>query len=100
MEGLAWQATKRRVMHKRSSIVVLVVALTLPGIVSTTPTALVKQPVDAKVYPGISVAVGSVARGLISAQAYGSANLAAGTPMTPETPLHIASVSKSITATA
>lgn len=69
-------------------------------LVAAAPLAIVKKPVEAKIYPGISVAVGSVAKGLMTAQAYGLANIAAGTPMTPDTPLHIASVSKSITATA
>ena len=66
----------------------------------STPAPFVRHPIETKIYPGISVAVGSVAKGLITAQAYGYSNVAAKTPMRPDTPLHIASVSKSVTATA
>jgi len=72
-------------------------AVALAGVSSA---AFVRLPVDAGIYPGFSVAVGSVAKGLVTAQAYGYANLAARTPLTTETPMYIASVSKSITATA
>lgn len=70
------------------------------ALVGASPAAFVRHPIDAKIYPGISVAVGSITKGLISAQAYGYANLAARKPLTPDTPMYIASVSKSITATA
>jgi len=88
-------------MSSKSILALIVAALLLPGMTPpATPAPFVRHPIEAKIYPGISVAVGSVAKGLITAQAYGYANLAAQTPMTPDTPLHIASVSKSITATA
>ncbi|HVA29426.1 MAG TPA: serine hydrolase domain-containing protein [Candidatus Baltobacteraceae bacterium] len=87
-------------MTNRSWIALLVVAIVLPGIAPVPPPSFIKRPIETRIYPGISVAVGSVAKGLIFAQAYGDANVAAGTPMTPDTPLHVASVSKSITATA
>lgn len=63
------------------------------------PPKFVRAPVDASVYPGISVAVGSV-HGIKSAIAYGYANLAQRTPLTVQTPMRFASVSKSITAVA
>jgi len=42
-------------------------------LIGASSPSFVRRPVDAKVYPGISVAVGSVGKGLIAAQAYGYA---------------------------
>ena len=85
---------------KSSLPALLVLALALLGLAPSTPAPFVRHPIESKVYPGISVAVGSVAKGLITAQAYGYADIAAKRPLMPDTPLHIASVSKSVTATA
>jgi CubicO group peptidase (beta-lactamase class C family) len=87
-------------MSRTSVLALIFASLAFPAMTPATPVPFVRHPIDAKVYPGISVAVGSVAKGVITAQAYGYANIATKTPMTPDTPLHIASVSKSITATA
>lgn len=84
-------------MAKTSWLALCAAALAFPGL---APPPSLSRAVEARVYPGISVAVGSVAKGVIAAQAYGYANVAARTPMTPDTPLHVASVSKSITAVA
>ncbi len=71
-------------------------AMTKPA---ATAAPYVRAPVDAGIYPGISIAVGTPA-GLRTAQAYGSANVAGHVAMTADTPLRLASVSKSITAVA
>jgi CubicO group peptidase (beta-lactamase class C family) len=79
-------------------------AATVPAPAPTTPPAqvlaIVRAPVDNSVYPGISVAVGNTSAGVITALAYGSANLASGTRLTTTTPMRMASISKSITAAA
>lgn len=64
-----------------------------------TPAPFVRASVDRHVYPGISLAVGN-AKGLITAQAYGYADVGRHIAITPETPLRFASVSKSIAAAA
>lgn len=61
---------------------------------------LVRRPVTDHIYPGISVAVGNATDGVVVAAAYGQANIGAGTPLTVETPMRMASVSKSVTAVA
>ena len=90
----------KNVGMNRSLLALFVIATALLGITPSTPAPFVRRPIEMKIYPGISVAAGSVAKGLITEQAYGYANIAARTPMTPDTPLQIASVSKSITAAA
>lgn len=64
------------------------------GSLAFTSAAVVQN-----IYPGISMAVGS-GNGIVTASAYGLADVSAGTPMTPSTPLRMASVSKSLTAAA
>ncbi len=87
-------------MSGKSLLVLIAVALVAPAMTPATPAPIVRNTVEAQIYPGLSVAVGSVAKGVITAQASGYADIATKTPMTPDTPLHVASVSKSITATA
>jgi len=67
--------------------------------VATHSAAFVRHPVDTSVYPGISVAVGNV-RGITMTMAYGRADLQRRIPLTAQTPMRFASVSKSITAVA
>ena len=69
-------------------------ATPLPGL-----DALIGAPITGKVYPGISVAVGN-SSGLLTADALGHANLATSVVITTQTPMRVASVSKSITAAA
>ena len=66
---------------------------------TATPAPLVRAPIEASIYPGISIAVGGPT-GLRTAQAYGYADVAGHVAMTTDTPLRLASVSKSITAVA
>ena len=66
---------------------------------AATAAPMVRAPIEAAIYPGISIAVGTPA-GLRTAQAYGSADVAGHVAMTTRTPLRLASVSKSITAVA
>ena len=54
---------------------------------------------DRGVYPGISMAVAN-ANGIVTAQAYGLAQLPGRVPITPSTQIRMASVSKSLTAAA
>ncbi len=91
-------------LHARSAL--CLGALLLVGCARSTttqPTAtaapIVRAPIEAGIYPGISVAVGGPA-GLLTAQAYGSADVARHIAMTAATPIRLASVSKSVTAVA
>ena len=61
---------------------------------------LIRRPVTDHIYPGISVAVGNATDGVVAAAAYGQADLNTGTLLTVETPMRMASVSKSVTAVA
>jgi CubicO group peptidase (beta-lactamase class C family) len=64
-----------------------------------TPAPFVRAPIQNGIYPGISIAVGGPA-GLVTAQADGYADVAHHIAMTTQTPLRLASVSKSVTAVA
>lgn len=61
--------------------------------------AFTRAAVEQSIYPGISMAIGS-SNGIVTASAYGVADVSTGTPMTPATQLRMASVSKSLTAAA
>lgn len=81
------------------AVCALLVCTAASAPVKHLPSA-VRAPVEQRVYPGISVAVGNAAHGVVAAMAYGRADLATGRPLTTETPMRMASVSKSITAAA
>lgn len=74
-------------------------ALTVQPPAASSLASLVRAPIANSVYPGISAAVGN-GTGVLAAEAFGTANLATGAPMTTQTPLRMASISKSITAAA
>ncbi|HEV2262669.1 MAG TPA: serine hydrolase domain-containing protein [Candidatus Rubrimentiphilum sp.] len=88
-----------RIFKYANLVLVLMACAASPATPARGLDPLVRMPIAGKVYPGISVAVGN-STGLLAANAFGDANIAASTPMTPQTPLRMASVSKSITAAA
>jgi CubicO group peptidase (beta-lactamase class C family) len=86
-------------LNKASLALLLIACAASPSTPSGGLDSLVRAPITDKVYPGISVAVGNSV-GLLAAGAFGHANIAAATFMTPQTPMRVASVSKTITAAA
>lgn len=90
-------------MHRPFRYLAFALALSagviLPAIAASRLDALVRGPIDRTIYPGFSAAVGN-SKGVLAARAAGLADVAALKPMTPQTPLRVASVSKTITAAA
>lgn len=81
----------------------LALVLTACAVSPATPAhgldRVMRAPIAGNAYPGISVAVGN-RTSLLAAGALGHANIAESITMTPQTPMRVASVSKSITAVA
>jgi CubicO group peptidase (beta-lactamase class C family) len=88
-----------RTLKHASLALVLTACAASPATPARGLDPLIRAPINGKVYPSISVAVGN-STGLLAADAFGHANIAASIPMTPQTPLRVASVSKTITAVA
>jgi D-alanyl-D-alanine carboxypeptidase len=88
-----------RTFKNASLALILIACAAAPAPPGRALDALLREPIAGKVYPGISAAVGNSA-GLLAAAAGGDANISSSIAMTPDTPLRVASVSKSITAAA
>ncbi|HEX5275173.1 MAG TPA: serine hydrolase domain-containing protein [Candidatus Rubrimentiphilum sp.] len=88
-----------RIVRYTSLALVLIASALSVAALTRALDSFIRAPITGKVYPGISVAAGN-SSGLLAAGAFGQANIAAGTLMTAQTPMRVASVSKSITAAA
>lgn len=97
-------AMNARLLLPAAPLVLCALASCSPSTAAAPPAkqipSSVRAPVDGLVYPAISVAVGNTASGVVAAMAYGKANMSTGRPLTTDTPMRMASVSKSITAAA
>lgn len=104
--GTASRPLARRagVWRRLAGLLALGAAVAACGGGSPSPQAslemLARQPVDDHVYPGVSVAVGNAASGLLASAAAGWADPGKGVPLTVDSPMRMASVSKSVTAVA
>ncbi|MCJ0763825.1 serine hydrolase domain-containing protein [Variovorax terrae] len=97
-------ARRAAIWRRLAGLLILGAAVAACGGGSSSPSVslnlLVRQPVDDQVYPGVSVAVGNAASGLLASAAAGWADLGKRVPLTADSPMRMASVSKSVTAVA